>query len=144
MPTTYETGLLQAKAYRILKTVVTQSLEEYQLSTTEWALIGYVFKNKQMRSSDIAGLLGVEAPLVTHHINALEARGILARQPDPTDQRAKIIILTNDGKKMVPRIEQDVKAATKQLLGKNGVRDLLGYVRVLQSIVDSHDSRKKM
>jgi len=65
------------------------------------------------RQNVIAERMGVEAMTVSGLIDRLEARGLVAREPDPTDRRAKLVRPT--------AAAEAVLAATRDLA--NGVRD---------------------
>ena len=51
-----------------------------------------------LRLVDLAALLGVTAPTASRAVDALEAHGLVERQPDPDDRRAQRIALTADGR----------------------------------------------
>ncbi|HWK13154.1 MAG TPA: MarR family winged helix-turn-helix transcriptional regulator [Rhizobiaceae bacterium] len=65
------------------------------------------------RQNVIAERMGVEAMTVSGLIDRLEARGLVAREPDPTDRRAKLVRTTGAA--------DAVLSATRDLA--NGVRD---------------------
>jgi DNA-binding MarR family transcriptional regulator len=56
------------------------------------------------RVSDLADLLGVDAPAVTRKVQQLERLGYVAIGPDAEDKRAKRITLTRSGVKTIERI----------------------------------------
>jgi DNA-binding MarR family transcriptional regulator len=56
------------------------------------------------RVSDLAELLGVDAPAVTRKVQQLERLGYVAIGPDVEDKRAKRITLTRSGEKTIERI----------------------------------------
>ena len=56
---TYRVGLLQAKAYRVLKHHTAKALSEFNISHIEWAFLGLLYDApKGMRSSALAKELG--------------------------------------------------------------------------------------
>jgi DNA-binding MarR family transcriptional regulator len=56
------------------------------------------------RVSDLADLLGVDAPSVTRKVQQLERLGYVAIEPDVSDKRAKRIVLTKSGEMTIERI----------------------------------------
>jgi DNA-binding MarR family transcriptional regulator len=56
------------------------------------------------RVSDLAELLGVDAPAITRKVQQLERLGYVAIEPDADDKRAKRIALTKSGEKTIERI----------------------------------------
>ncbi len=81
--TTYNTGLLQTKAYRILKSHTTELLRPYGITTIEWAFLGVLKDHKQgLRAVTIAQIIGVEQPFVTVLSNHLKKKQLVQIAPD--------------------------------------------------------------
>jgi DNA-binding MarR family transcriptional regulator len=57
-----------------------------------------------LRVTDLADLLGVDAPTVTRKIQQLERQRLVSRHPDPDDRRATRIKLTRDGRRILERV----------------------------------------
>ncbi len=140
MYTTYKSGLLQAKAYRIMRGHLAKILSIYDLSIPEWTILGQVFEQDGVRLAEISEILSVEAPLVTTLADQLEKKGLVTRTDDPQDRRAKLLTLTQKGKEIVPQIESEAAARLKQLLGGITDEDLFAYNRVLEFIVKNLSS----
>ena len=135
---TYRAGLLQAKAYRILKQNTSKILEPYDLSTLDWALIGILYDSKDgRRMSTLATLLGVEPPLISRMVGRLEKKGIMRQKKDGEDTRAKVVTLMAEGRKLVGRIEKVLRKEIKSLFVGASPKDILHYLYVLEKIVEN-------
>lgn len=144
--TTYATGLLQTKAYRILKHRSDEALKPYGLTPLDWALLGALYELPQgLRLTQASEILGVEASMISLVIESLERDTYLTITRSPQDRRVKIIQLTEHGRSSVPKIEQHLRASLKPLLAGASKLDVLAYLRVLHSIVEQDDliSHKK-
>ena len=142
--TTYNSGLLQTKAFRILKKHTTEMLEPFGLSTVAWALLGMLYDHKKgMRSLVVADMLGVEQPFVTVLTNDLKKKGHVDVVNDPDDGRAKLLIITEEGSKAVPKIEKALRRDIKPIINGISPKELLTFLRVMQSIVDNYDKKEK-
>ena len=135
--TTYRVGLLQAKAYRVLKQRTADVLKPHGISTFEWAFVGMLSDKESMRSKDAALELGVEAPFVTQMVASLKKKGLVTERKSLEDSRAKAIALSEDGRAFVAKLEPIVRAHMRPLLQNIGVRDLLGYLAVLEKITEN-------
>ena len=51
-----------------------------------------------MRSSELAQHLHIAPRSATEVVDALEAKGLVARSPDPSDRRATLVSLTDRGR----------------------------------------------
>lgn len=50
--------------------------------------------------SALAGLLACDSSNVTGIVDRLESRGLVERQPSPTDRRVKLLVLTGEGRRV--------------------------------------------
>lgn len=57
------------------------------------------------RVTDLADIMGVEPSTVSRHVQYLEERGWLRREPHPSDGRVSMVNITPEGAELVERIE---------------------------------------
>lgn len=68
------------------------------------------------RMSDIALDLGVTSRTITTMVDALERDGLIERVPDPNDRRAISLVLTDEGRACVPRIQRALDEISASVL----------------------------
>ena len=84
-----------------------------------------------LRMNEVAAELGITARTITTLIDALEQDGLLARQPDPTDRRATLLTLTEQGKAQVKQLATVAERVSESLLAslqapqRQQLRDIL-------------------
>lgn len=113
-----------------------RSLRPHRVSATGWAFLGVVAKTQGVRPSEIADELGVQRPMVTQLTREFESRGLVASVADPTDTRAKQIILTPHGQKFVEMLELKLRQELGGFLSDVPVEELATYFRVLRKIAN--------
>ena len=69
-----------------------------------------------LRITELADLLGVDAPTVTRKVQQLERQGLVVRQSDPDDGRAIRIRLTPVGRRTLARVMRARRAWLEKLL----------------------------
>ena len=69
-----------------------------------------------LRVTDLADLLGVDAPTVTRKVQQLEREELLVRRVDPNDRRAVRVCLTPSGRRTIDRIRRARRAWLEGLL----------------------------
>jgi len=69
------------------------------------------------RQLDLAQHLGVDRTVMTYLLDDLEAGGLVERQPDPADRRARLIMLTETGRDALRTLEQRLAGAEAEVLG---------------------------
>lgn len=140
--TTYQTGVLQARAYRALKSFMASHLKPHQLTFVQWSILGlsYDYMPKGgIKVSQLAQLLNVEISLVTTTLNHMEPRGLLERVEDEEDNRAKRVVVTREGEKRVKKIESKLGRELEAWLDDIHDKQLALYIRTLQ-----HLARKEL
>lgn len=56
--------------------------------------------------AQLAASSGCEAPTITHTARKLEAAGLIVRRPSPTDGRATIVELSEQGRALLPALRE--------------------------------------
>ncbi|MBK5289113.1 MAG: winged helix-turn-helix transcriptional regulator [Acidimicrobiia bacterium] len=74
------------------------------------------------RPSELAEQLQITKQSVNDLLGHLEARGYLAREPDPADGRARVVRLTAKGRKLQATIHGQAQAAEQHIADALGAR----------------------
>ena len=134
----YLSGALYIKSYKILRENVGQCLARYGISPTEWSFLGAIASSPDgIRPVALAGRLNVKAPLITVMANRLLKRGSVKRIPHHSDGRAKLLVLTPQGKQFMKSVEKDMDATLLRLLDGLTKSDLDAYKKVLDTIISN-------
>jgi MarR family transcriptional regulator, transcriptional regulator for hemolysin len=80
---------------RLLKKRFEQHARGSGLTRSQWQVLAYLARNKGISQSGLAALLEVEPITLTRIADKLEAMGLIARQPHPTDRRVRLLYLTS-------------------------------------------------
>ena len=144
MLTTYNTGLVQTKAYRALKNRTDFLLKDHNISTVSWAFLGSLYEHTLgMRSTELAEVLGVEPPFVTQIYQSLHKQGFVEMKIVPEDRRAKLIILTVMGRKFVEVTEKYLRKEMRVLLKDLSIKEILTYIKVISKIVENEQKIRR-
>lgn len=68
------------------------------------------------RQLTLAQDLGIDRTVMTYLLDDLEAAGLVERQADPADRRARLIAVTNSGEAMIDRVKGCLGGAEDRLL----------------------------
>jgi DNA-binding MarR family transcriptional regulator len=89
----------------------------------------------------LAERLGVDGSTVTRQTAAMEARGLIEREPDRTDRRASIVTMTDAGRarmNQVRRLRQEQLSALFEAWGSDDLSDLGRILRRLNETLADH------
>jgi len=106
-------GLLLVDGARLLRLRIDRALEGAGLGLTsgEARTLAYVARYPASRQTALAAQMNVEPMTLVTFLDKLESRGLVSREPDPMDRRAKIVQLSPDAQ---PTLEQ-VRGITRKV-----------------------------
>lgn len=134
--TTYQTVILQARAFRKVRKFMVVALSPYNITITEWLIIGTTIDAGPtgIRISELAKTLDVEMPVVTNLVHKATNTHWLRRIEDPHDKRARRVVMTHAGLERACSIEGDIKKATSPWLSDIPASELTGFYRVIAAL----------
>lgn len=92
------------------------------------------------RQLDLAAQLGVDRTVMTYLLDDLEKAGLVQRQPDPADRRARLIVATDQGKETLCDLERRLTAAEQEVLGSLDEGERLIFRMLLQRVAVRADA----
>ena len=135
--TTYQSGVAQASAFRVVKHHTAHLLKDFGLSSMQWFIIGTALDagNEGIRLSDLARKLDTTLAYMTNSVNLLESRGILIKKAHQYDARTKLVSVSPTYKKTCSKIEEALRVRLREVLYQNISREeLTVYVQVLYKL----------
>jgi DNA-binding MarR family transcriptional regulator len=140
--TTYQSGVMQSTAHRILSRIKTEFLTQYNLTSMQWFVIGFAYDagDTGIKLNDLMKQLDTTMPFITTIVNTLEAKGILYKVSDVHDSRVKIAILSEKYRSTVEEIEGGLREELRSRLYREDhiSRDELNtYISVLYKIAQA-------
>jgi MarR family transcriptional regulator, transcriptional regulator for hemolysin len=86
-----------------------------------------------VRQVTLAEHVGIEGPSLVRLLDQLCAAGLVRRDEDPDDRRAKTITLTDTGRAVTEKMEEDLRALRARVLKGVTRADLEATLRVLDA-----------
>ncbi|MCO5081112.1 MAG: MarR family transcriptional regulator [Rhizobiaceae bacterium] len=86
------------------------------------------------RQNELADMLGLEGTSVVRVLDSLERDGLVRRQEDDRDRRAKRIFLTEEGRALAARSEHVFAQLRSELLEGVGIEDIRATQRLLHAM----------
>ncbi len=120
-----EAGFLHGGEHALMRLVREHSLED----------------GKKPTSVELCQVLGLSQPTATLLIDRLIKKGYLLKEPSPTDKRAKLLSLTEEGARILTISEQRRYARFSSLLEQLGGEDAAHLVRILATINELFENK---
>lgn len=92
------------------------SLEPWGVSPHEFRALRAAADHEPARLSDLADRLRIANRSVTEVVDSLESKGLVQRSPSPTDRRAIVVSLTDEGERMMAELADSRTAAGASFL----------------------------
>jgi DNA-binding MarR family transcriptional regulator len=84
-----------------------------------------------VRSKELAEHLRIAPRSATEVVDALEAKGLVSRSPDPTDRRAALVALTDRGRDLSEEVRRLRGVESEKLFGQLSRADRSDLARIL-------------
>lgn len=90
-------GLKLSQAARVVSRAFDDALSQAGGSLPVWLVLLNLKIRPEASQRELAEAIGVREATLTHHLNAMEADGLLGRRRDPANRRVHIVELTDAG-----------------------------------------------
>ena len=121
-----------------------QTLADAGGSLGTWIVLSALSDEGVVSQTVLAGHVHVEGATITHHVDRLEADGLVRRRADPADRRVRRVELTPAGKRLHRRLLEAVKeleAAATAGLTERQQADLRRALDMIRSNLQAGRSR---
>lgn len=106
-------------------------------------LLMFLDKEGPSRASDIAEFFGLAPRTVTEGIDGLERDGLVRRNPDPGDRRAKLITITEAGRHAIAETEPLRQRLIGQIYGALTNEERKAFERILAKLSSALDEQEQ-
>ena len=129
-------GDLVMRVARTLRRRGAEAMAPWDLAPHHARALKVIGRHERIRPGELAGHLRVAPRSVTDVVDALEARGLLAREPDPGDRRATVLVLTASGRQLVTEIGSARRADADTYFARLPAGDRVCLERILRTLDD--------
>ncbi len=135
-------GRQLARAAKSVGRAFDDALAEAGGSLPAW-LVLLSLKSRPLRNQrELADAVGITQATLTHHLNAMDAQGLVTRRRDPANRRMHLVELTEAGEAAFVRLRDAASAFDGRLrrsLSDRDVEDLGELLRRLERNVADED-----
>jgi MarR family transcriptional regulator, transcriptional regulator for hemolysin len=108
-------GLQLGRAARVVSRAFDAALEEAGGTLPVWLILLNLRIRRPDNQRELADAVGVREATLTHHLNAMDARGLITRRRDTGNRRIHVVELTDEGLALFERLQQAALAFDTQL-----------------------------
>jgi len=125
-------GQLLFRLWRVTHTRTAEALESLGLTTALFALLNVLGTHEGAIQQKLGAAMGIDPSTMVSLIDQLEAAGLAKRRPHPTDRRAREVVITPQGRRVLEQARQLASQAEDDVLrGLSGAerRQVLALLR---------------
>ena len=133
-------GLQLARAAKSVSRAFDDALAEAGGSLPVWLVLISLKSRPLGNQRELADAVGIREATLTHHLNAMDAQGLVTRRRDPANRRVHLVELTDAGEALFLRLRDAAVAFDQRLrrgLTDRDTADLEGLLLRLERNVDS-------
>ena len=131
-------GFLMTDVARLFRAEFDRRVGEAGIGLTpgEGRTLTHAARAGAVRQTVLAERMGIEAMTLSGYLDRLEARGLVERRPDPSDRRAKLVVLTDKADDVLARVQTVAVALREDVSRAVGVADWAALNAALRTIRD--------
>ena len=125
-------GLALAQVARTVSRAFDDALASAGGTLPVWLVLLNVKTRQLANQRELAGAVGIREATLTHHLNAMEADGLITRERHPANRRIHVVALTEAGEAAFLRLRDAAIAFDQQL--RSGFTD--AELAALEGLLD--------
>jgi len=119
---------------RRLRSAALESLAAWDVTPSQMRAVRVLTKHGDVRSSELAQHLHIAPRSATEVVDALEAKGLVERSPDPGDRRATRVSLTQSGVELSEEVRRARGLESERLFERLSRTDRDHLARILRRL----------
>jgi len=119
---------------RQLREASRDSLAPWDITPAQQRALRVLRHHRLLRLSELSDHLHIAARSGTEVTDALEARGLVRRRPDPADRRATLVELTEQGDGVLDAIHEARAAGAERVFDRLSQTDRAHLARILRKL----------
>ena len=121
---------------RRLRETSQEALAPWDIAPSQFRALRVLKRHGVMRLSELADHLRIAARSATEVIDALEARDLVERRPDPADRRATLVEVTEHGISVLDAVGAARGTEAERVFGRLSPADRADLTRILRKLQD--------
>lgn len=110
-------GLQLARTAKAVSGAFDEALAAAGGSRPMWLILLALKRQAWPTQAQLAQEVGIRGPTLTHHLDALEERGLVTRRRDPDNRRVHLVELTDQGEEMFHHLREAAAGHDRRLRG---------------------------
>lgn len=137
-------GHLIRRCQQIAVALFLERCAAFDLTPMQYAVLRAVQGTPGLDQVTLSGLIAVDRSNLARLCTALERRGLLRREPDPADRRARRLHATPAAEALLHAAEPAVRCVQEELLAPLPPAERAAFLRALRTIAEAHNEASRV
>lgn len=132
-------AFLLARANAVSVSRVNAALQAVDLRVRAYSVLAIAANNARPSQRELSEFLRLDPSQIVALIDELQSRGLVEREPDPTDRRANVVVATPAGRDLLARAQELAREVESEMFGAldGSEREALAHaLRVMAGAVE--------
>ena len=134
-------GFLLARLGLAFKSKALERIDQEGFEAHHYSVLAMLGEGDRETQATIADALALDPSRLVALLDALEERGLIARQRDPHDRRRHVVSITPGGKRELQRLRAIVRELEAEFLAPLDAHDRETFHSLLVQLACAHDPR---
>jgi MarR family transcriptional regulator, transcriptional regulator for hemolysin len=127
-------GLQLVRTARVVSAAFERAMAEAGGSASTWQVLLLVRSQQWGNQAEMARAMGITGATLTHHLNALERRGLVRRWREEGNRRVQLAELTDEGAALFERLREVALAHDERLRAQLSAADVEQLAVLLEKL----------
>lgn len=109
-------------------------LAGHGISMWGYVVLGALDDNPVRTQAALAEAIGADKTRIISTLDKLQESGLISRTPDPGDRRARLLLITEDGRRVRRSAQAGIQANEDRLLAMLPPADRRGFLRAVRAL----------
>lgn len=128
----HDLSFVLARANAISLAGVHAALAEHGLRVRQYSVLAIAAGDSRPSQRELSDFLRLDPSQIVAVVDFLESRGLVRREPDPSDRRANVVVATDAGKELNRKARRAAQRAEQELLSELGEAEIAALAATLR------------
>jgi DNA-binding MarR family transcriptional regulator len=137
-------GFLLRRCNQVAMAVFLNETAQFDLTPAQWGALAMIAAEPGMDQTRLMERLALDRSSVTKCLERLEARGIVRREVDPADKRARRLWITEAGSALQAEMDAAVRRAQARILEPLGPERAAQFLAMLREVAEAGNEASRV
>jgi DNA-binding MarR family transcriptional regulator len=133
-------GFMIRRAHQIAASLFSEEVGELGVTTTQYGVLWVLRSRPNLDQIGLAKLMGLDRSTTGLVVGKLAADGLILRRGDAVDRRRKVLVLTEEGRAMLSRLEHPARRAQDKVLSALTAQERKQFLGLLGKIIETFNN----